>query len=123
MNTNSAKSVAIVLNLIEERGVKQAFVEGLIDSYRGKLTEWKKGKSSPTIPELTTIAGFFGVSVDYLLGNTSERNAHKPRIFSDGGIEFSVCIKGELPKDEAEALFSAIEASFAKFMLERAENK
>jgi len=117
MNSNSAKSVETVLELIEERGVKQAFVEGLLDGYRGKLTEWKKGKSSPTLPELKIIADYFDVSVDYLLGNTSERNTPF-QVFSTGGVQLTTRVQGNISGKDAENLYKIINESFSKFISE-----
>ena len=33
------------------------------------MTDWKKGRSAPKVDKLQKIADYFGVSVDYLLGN------------------------------------------------------
>ena len=120
MNPNKATSVERVLNLIEERGIKQAFIEGLLDGYRGKLTEWKKGKSSPTLSELQIIASFFDVPIGYLLGNTEEHST-STRIFSERGVQMSVRVQGNLPKEDAENLYSSINESFSQFMLERSQ--
>jgi len=117
MNSNSAKSVEIVLELIEERGVKQAFIEGLLDGYRGKLTEWKKGKSSPTLSELKIIAAYFDVSVDYLLGNTNERNTAS-QVFSAGGVQLTARVQGNISNKDTENLYKVINESFSKFISE-----
>jgi len=117
MNSNSAKSVEIVLELIEERGIKQAFIEGLLDGYRGKLTEWKKGKSSPTLAELNIIANYFDVSVDYLLGRTDERNTPF-QIFSESGVQLTVRAQGNISNEDATHLYKIISESFSKFISE-----
>ena len=62
-----------ILDLAKERGIKQSFLEELIGGYRGKITEWKKGKSTATDEEVKKIAKYFNVSTDYLLGLTSEK--------------------------------------------------
>lgn len=61
-----------ILLLAKERGVKQSFITQLIGGYRGKVTDWKNGKSSPSKNELKIIADFFNVSVSYLLGEEKE---------------------------------------------------
>lgn len=38
----------------------------------GSISSWSK--SSPTQEKVQKVADFFGVSVDYLLGNTNEKN-------------------------------------------------
>ena len=37
------------------------------------ITAWETGRSEPTTGALAKIANFFGVSADYLLGQTNER--------------------------------------------------
>lgn len=39
---------------------------------QGNLSDWKKGRSNPSIQALEKIARYFNVSVDYLLGNTEK---------------------------------------------------
>lgn len=38
------------------------------------MTDWKKGRSTPKIDKLQKIADYFGVTVDYLLGNEAKVN-------------------------------------------------
>ncbi len=57
-----------ILQLCEERGVKQSHINKLIGGYRGKLTDWKNGKSSPSEVELNKISEFFGISVEFFRG-------------------------------------------------------
>lgn len=61
-----------ILTLAKEKGIKQSFLNNLIGGYRGKITDWKNGKSSPSNKDLEIIAEFFGVSTDYLLGKTDD---------------------------------------------------
>ena len=50
----------------------------------GSLSDWKKGRSSPKADKLQKIADYFGVTVDYLLGNEQKE---KPAAKSDGLTE------------------------------------
>lgn len=59
MNKNLSKEE--VLSLAKEKGIKISFLNDLIGGYRGKLTDWKNGKTSLTENELSIIT-------DYLLG-------------------------------------------------------
>lgn len=55
-----------ILTLAKEKGVKISYLNKLIGGYRGKLTDWKNGKTTLNETELSTIT-------DYLLGTeTSE---------------------------------------------------
>lgn len=67
-------TVERILHLAKEKGVKQSFINDLIGGYRGKVTEWKKGKSSPTKEEIHVIAEFFGVTDEYLIGVDEQEN-------------------------------------------------
>lgn len=62
-----------ILSLAKERGTKQSFLNNLIGGYRGKITDWKNEKSTPTEKEIKIIANYFNVSVDYLLGKTDDK--------------------------------------------------
>ena len=118
MTSNNTMTVDRIMMLMEERGVKQTYIEGLLNGYRGKVTEWKKGKSTPTNAELQIIADFFDVSVDYLQCKTEERNSPLYQ-FSKDNVKVVARIQGNLAKEDAEELYKLINDNFDKFMLER----
>ncbi len=47
-----------ILEQIKKRGVKKSFLCDLIGGYRGKLTEWEKGKTTLTEQELDIIVNY-----------------------------------------------------------------
>lgn len=51
-----------ILNLAKEKGVKLSYLNTLIKGYRGRLTDWKNGKTTLTEDELKIIT-------DYLVEN------------------------------------------------------
>ena len=55
--------------LLMERGVTAYKVAKATGISTGSMTDWKKGRSAPKVDKLQKIADYFGVSVDYLLGN------------------------------------------------------
>lgn len=55
--------------LLMERGVTAYKVAKATGISTGSMTDWKKGRSAPKVDQLQKIADYFGVSVDYLLGN------------------------------------------------------
>lgn len=59
MNKNMSREE--ILSIAKEKGIKISFLNDLIGGYRGKLTDWKNGKTSLTETELSTIT-------NYLLG-------------------------------------------------------
>ena len=107
-------SVQRIINLLAERGIKQSFVEGMLGAYRGKITEWKKGKSTPTNKELRIIADFFDVSTDYLLGNTEQTSMEHRR--ESEGTQLIARLDGDLPPAEAQEFFKIIDENFERFM-------
>lgn len=68
--------------LLEERGITAYKVAKATGISTGSLTDWKKGRSAPKADKLQKIADYFGVTVDYLLGNEPKEKkpteAHKP---------------------------------------------
>jgi len=62
--------VAKILELIEARKENANKVSIACGLNNSAITEWKKGKSRPSIDALCRLAVFFEVSVDYLLGRT-----------------------------------------------------
>ena len=50
-------------------------LEERIGLSNGTIASWKK--SSPSQAKIEQVANFFGVSVDYLLGNTDDMHANK----------------------------------------------
>lgn len=59
-----------LLLLLEPRGTssKLSAETGISE---GNITDWKKGKSKPGADALVLIADYFGCSVDFLLGRTT----------------------------------------------------
>lgn len=58
--------------LREARGLSDYAVAAQTGIARSILSEWKTGKHQPGIKNLLILANFFGVSVDYLIGNTQK---------------------------------------------------
>lgn len=44
---------------------------------QGLMNEYKSGKKLPTLQNLTKIADYLDISVDYLLGRTDNPQSHK----------------------------------------------
>lgn len=68
----------ILVQLMESRKVtayKLYKDTGIAQSVIGR---WKSGKAAPSLDNLNALSGYFGVSVDYLLGNEK-----KPAISDD----------------------------------------
>lgn len=66
-----------MLFLLKKQGKKQSYIEEKLGSYRGKVTEWKNGKSSPTNEEIKVIAELLDTTEAYLLGETDDPSPRK----------------------------------------------
>ena len=58
--------------LREARGLSDYAVAAQTGIARSILSEWKSGKHQPGLKNLLILANFFGVSIDYLIGNTQK---------------------------------------------------
>lgn len=74
---------SIFERLLQEHGVTAYRVGKETGISTATLTDWKKGRSTPKADKMQKIADYFGVSVDYLLGNTDEKK--EPAPVSQGG--------------------------------------
>lgn len=59
----------IYCKLRDEKNLKDSDVSKATGITKSTFSDWKKGRSKPKLEKLQLIADFFGVSVDYLMGN------------------------------------------------------
>lgn len=97
--------------LLKEKGVnKTTFLQDLNYS-KNAYSEWKSGVTKSYMNKIDSIADYFGVSVDYLLGrseNPSPINEIAAAHFKDD-MDFS-----DLPEEDQEAVRGVIAALRAK---------
>lgn len=67
----------IFCQLMAEKGVRQADVarEARVDP--STFSDWKKGKSKPKAEKMKRIADYFGVTLEYLMGEADDRGANR----------------------------------------------
>ena len=51
-----------------EKNVSQIEIARLLNMSKMAISHWEKGNSEPSIDQLKTLAHFFDVSIDYLVG-------------------------------------------------------
>jgi transcriptional regulator with XRE-family HTH domain len=66
--------------LMQEKGVTMYRVSKDTGIAQATLIDWKKGRYVPKIDKLQKIADYFGVTVDYILGNEQKE---KPLVNND----------------------------------------
>ncbi|MCM3127725.1 MULTISPECIES: helix-turn-helix transcriptional regulator [unclassified Paenibacillus] len=61
-----------IAELREKRGMTQEELSNVLEITRASLSHYEKGRRKPDFETLTRLADTFNVSVDYLLGRTSQ---------------------------------------------------
>ena len=62
----------VFVELLQIRGISAYKFSADTGISQGSLSEWKNGIKTPSAESLITIADYFDVSVDYLLGRTDK---------------------------------------------------
>lgn len=65
----------IYCKLRDSKGRKDSDVAKATGITKSTFSDWKNGRSSPKQDKLQKIADYFGVSLDYLLGRTDEKES------------------------------------------------
>lgn len=88
-----------ISHLCEDKGIKPGRMCNELGISRGAITDLKAGrKQSLSADTLSKIAAYFGVSVDYLLGNEEQK---KPAAPKDSELD-------ELVKDELVGFYGDV---------------
>lgn len=61
-----------IKELREQNGITQKALAELLQIAPPSVSNWEHGKTKPTRSNLQVLAGVFGVTIDYLLGNERE---------------------------------------------------
>ncbi|MBQ8840899.1 MAG: helix-turn-helix transcriptional regulator [Clostridia bacterium] len=75
-----------LLELISEKGISRKQFNEDVQINKNQLKRWETAGTVPNRTTLTVIARYFGVSVEYLLGETDDRT---PKEKSPAGAELS----------------------------------
>ena len=54
-----------------ERGISQVLLANKLGVSKGIISMWENGQREPTLSSIISIADFFGVTIDYLVGRES----------------------------------------------------
>lgn len=88
--------------LLKDFGVTRYQVSKATGVPQSSLSDWSKGKSKPKYENMKKLADYFGVSVDYLLGNSDEKE--KPAATEDD--ELNEYLEELKTRPEMRMLFS-----------------
>ena len=104
----------VFIELCNKKGVKPGRVAEECGINRSNVSLWKSRGYTPRSEALNKLAAYFGVSVDYLLGNeekenptTTEKNGLED-LLKDEFITFYGTIKSHLSEKDIEELTSLI---------------
>lgn len=110
----------ILKQLCDERGITGARMCSDIGYSKNLMTELKSGRKKSLSAEVATkIAKYFGVTVDYLLGNESPADTQKAPQVTDDNIKFALFgTDGEITDEMLEDV-----KRYAQFIKERKRNE
>lgn len=105
--------------LLQARNVTAYQVAKATGIAQSTLSDWKKGRSIPKMDKMQKIADYFGISVDYLLGNEEKE---KPAAQTGGELgfdDFTYALHNETKKLTEENKQKLLE--MAKFFQQQQE--
>lgn len=73
--------------VMKENNITQKMLSEAIGVTQGNISDWKSGRSAPTIDALLKISKYLNVSIDYLVGNEIE-NKIKNEVENENNISF-----------------------------------
>jgi len=76
MHTGDCMYRLRIRDLREDRDLKQKDVAAILGIHQTTYSEYELGKINVPIPALHQLADYYRVSVDYLLGRTSEKTPY-----------------------------------------------
>ena len=66
-------------DLREDRDLKQQQLADLLQVHQTTYSDYELGRLNIPLSALHTLADFYGVSTDYLLGRTNEKKPYPPK--------------------------------------------
>lgn len=100
-------------DLRAEKNISQRKMAEMFSVSQGTYNNWEQGNTQPSIEQLIELARFFGVSVDYLIGNSDDEGYIKiQEVLSRDDIA-TLHTVNTLPEDSKQLLMDFI-ASLGK---------
>lgn len=99
--------------LRKEKGLKQTELAAILNVTQGALSSWETGRYDIGNNELKKMADYFGVSIDYLLGNEPSENKKIPKDLKKILEDEEVTLNGRMMSaEDKEKMYKIIEAAF-----------
>lgn len=106
-----------------ERGMKQAELAKLINVSAAALSGYETGKYEAPVETYKFLADYFGVSLDYLLGNTDDpaENKKPAPVSGSGQSDLAAMLDGIFSQLSPDGQLDLVIAARAKLREEQAE--
>ncbi|MCM1220642.1 MAG: helix-turn-helix domain-containing protein [Lachnospiraceae bacterium] len=72
-----------IFDLLSQKGKTQTDIARLLNVRPTTVSEWRKGKYTPSVANCVALADFFGVSLDYLITGREPRGAPVQQIIGN----------------------------------------
>ena len=99
MNKYSKSKIPRLYELMDERGIKAKDITAATGISSGNIADWKSGRSAPKAQSLSMLAEFFGVSVDYLIGNEAKTDA---AVFNSDSENILIYGEGKIKRTKSD---------------------
>jgi transcriptional regulator with XRE-family HTH domain len=103
-----------IKGLTEARGMTGKQLAEVMGLKKTPLTDWKNEQSKPTLDQIQFLCDYFGVSSDYLLGNTDDPEPPG----SDSHLKFALFGDREIDDEVLEDV-----RQFAEFVKQKKKEK
>lgn len=100
-------------DLRAEKNISQRKMAEMFSVSQGTYNNWEQGNTQPSIEQLIELARFFGVSVDYLIGNSDDEGYIKIQEVMSRDDVATLHTVNTLPEDSKQLLMDFI-ASLGK---------
>ena len=66
-----------LFELMKEHGISSKKLSDDTKISTGNISDWKSGRSQPSLEKIRILADYFNVSIDYLVGRIDNPDSHK----------------------------------------------
>ena len=98
-----------IKDLRKEKHITQTDLAKGIHVTQQTVTAWESGRAIPNAATLDSLANYFSVSADYLLGRTDEKNSDKDLSKNQKLIAYS--IDPDTSDEERDAIIEMVQAA------------
>lgn len=90
--------------LCAERGIAISRLEKELGLANSSILKWRDIKRSPSVISARAVANYFGVSIEYLLGETDVRSSISEMLSDDGVISLQRAMEKMTPTDKTRVM-------------------